>query len=75
VRNIQTTPQSSAVTTFDILSVLNAEYLRYKGACHDSQTDSLDAPLHAHKYTCILLKNWWSRLPHLEWFIPLYIKN
>ena len=24
---------------------LNAEYLRYKGACHDSQTDSLDAPL------------------------------
>jgi len=23
----------------------NAEYLRYKGACHDSQTDPLDAPL------------------------------
>ena len=24
---------------------LKAEYLRYKGACHDSQTDLLDAPL------------------------------
>ena len=23
----------------------NAEYLRCKGACHDSQTDPLDAPL------------------------------
>jgi len=24
---------------------INAEYLWYKGACHDSQTDPLDAPL------------------------------
>ena len=31
---------------FDIYFIgFNAKYLRYKGACHDSQADPLDAPL------------------------------
>jgi len=37
------------VTAFHVLSAFNAEYLQYKGACHDSQKDPLDAPLYNTK--------------------------
>ena len=39
--------KGTLVVAFVISSALmvTGEYLRYKGACHESQTDTLDAPL------------------------------